>query len=115
MPRLPFNVLVFPYRALSSKETFEYAIFKRRDLKFWQGISGGGEDNETPLQAAKRETLEESGISMESYFIQLDTVNSIPIVGFKDKHLWKKIHMSFLNIRSLLTPIKTKLSSLWNM
>jgi len=44
--------------------------------------------SETPIQAAKRETLEESGISMDSDFITLDTTASIPITGFKDKHLW---------------------------
>ena len=90
MPRLPFQILVFPYRVSTTKGRIEYALFKRKDLNFWQGIAGGGEENETPLQAAKREVLEESGIPMESDFIKLDTVTSIPITGFKDKHLWKE-------------------------
>ena len=88
MPRQPFNVLIFPYRVSKATRGIEYAIFKRSDLRFWQAISGGGEENETPLQAAKRETLEESGIPTESDFIQLDSITSIPIHGFGDKHLW---------------------------
>ena len=90
MPREPFNILVFPYRVSNTKGRIEYAIFKRSDLNFWQGIAGGGEENETPLQAAKRETLEESGIHKESDFIRLDFITSIPIHEFlyKDKLLW---------------------------
>ena len=88
MPRLPFQILVFPYRISDAKRKIEYALFKRKDLNVWQGIAGGGEENETPIQAAKRETLEESGIPMNLDFIALDTTTSIPIIGFKDKHLW---------------------------
>jgi dATP pyrophosphohydrolase len=93
MPRLPFQILVFPYRILDAGEKIEFALFKRKALKdwdFWQGIAGGGEGNETPLETAKRETYEESGIPMESNFIKLNTVNSIPISGFKDKNLWEE-------------------------
>ena len=90
MQRLPFQILVFPYRFLSTGERIEFALFKRRGLEVWQGIAGGGEGNETPLETAKRETYEESGIPMDSNFIKLNTVNSIPITGFKDKHMWKE-------------------------
>jgi ADP-ribose pyrophosphatase YjhB (NUDIX family) len=37
-----------------------YAVFKRTDGGCWQGIAGGGEKGETPLQAAQREALEEA-------------------------------------------------------
>ena len=37
------------------------AVLKRRDNGKWQFIAGGGEDNETALLAAKRESLEEGG------------------------------------------------------
>ena len=49
MARAPFNVLVFPYRL--TNHGLEYAIFNRADAEedFWQGLSGGGEDRETPL------------------------------------------------------------------
>jgi hypothetical protein len=34
----------------NSKGEFEFAVFKRADADFWQGIAGGGEDNETPMK-----------------------------------------------------------------
>ena len=63
MPRATFNALVFPCR-LAADGHPEYAIFKRSETTggFWQAISGGGEDDETPLETAKRECLEEAGI-----------------------------------------------------
>ena len=56
MTRAPFQVLVFPYR-FPSGGGVEYAVFRRADLSFWQGVSGGGGDGETPFEAAKREAL----------------------------------------------------------
>lgn len=87
MARAPFNVLVFPYRKAGDDE-FKYALLKRSDAGFWQGISGGGEDDETPLEAAKRETYEEAGIPSDSSFIQLDTVEPVPVTEFRDSYLW---------------------------
>lgn len=52
MPRAPFQVLVFPYRK-NLLDQFEFALLLRADEGFWQGIAGGGEDSETPLEAAK--------------------------------------------------------------
>lgn len=87
MARAPFQVLVFPYR-LNGLHQFEFGLLKRADEGFWQGIAGGGEDDETPLQAAIRETYEETGIIPKSDFIQLDTKESIPVTAFKDSFLW---------------------------
>ena len=80
MARAPFQVIVFPYRFTASGE-IEYAIFFRQTLRygdFWQAISGGGEDDETPLQAARRESGEEGGLSPETEFIQLESLATIP-------------------------------------
>ena len=60
MTRAPFQVLIYPYRRIH-EDGFEYAVFKRADEGFWQGISGGGEDGESPLEAARREAFEEAG------------------------------------------------------
>ena len=79
MTRAPFQVLVFPYR-FPPGGGVEYAVFKRADLGFWQGISGGGEDAETPFEAAKREALEEGGIPPESRYMALDATATIPVV-----------------------------------
>ena len=87
MARAPFQVLVYPYRRTNNGQ-FEYALLKRSDEGYWQGIAGGGENDETPLEAAKRETFEESGIHPTSDYIQLDTIEPVPVTEFKDGHIW---------------------------
>jgi dATP pyrophosphohydrolase len=87
MARAPFQVLVFPYKQFPSG-VIHYAVFSRADYPCWQGIAGGGEDDETPIKAAKRESLEEANLPDHCSWIQLDTVNSIPVFHFKDSHLW---------------------------
>ena len=69
MVRAPFQVLVFAFFPTQDSE-FEYLLLKRSDERWWQGIAGGGEGNETPLEAAKRETFEETGIPNDSLFLQ---------------------------------------------
>lgn len=86
MARAPFQVLVYPYR--KAKDGFEYALLQRSDAGYWQGVAGGGEDNETPLEAAKRETREESGLPDYCAFLQLDTVCPNPVTAFRDSYLW---------------------------
>ena len=90
MARALFQVLVLPYRLLN--HGIEYAVFKRSgfDDDFWQGITGGGQDAETPSETAIRETWEESKISRDSDFIQLDSFFSVPVYFFGDSHLWRK-------------------------
>lgn len=56
--RAPFQVLVFPYQILNEQP--RYLIGQRSDNGAWQAISGGGEDNESILEAAKRELKEET-------------------------------------------------------
>lgn len=58
--RAPFQVLIFPYTR-AADGTLRYAVFRRANLGVWQGLAGGGEDGETPAQAARRETAEEAG------------------------------------------------------
>lgn len=87
MPRAPFQVLVFPFRCLEDN-LIEYAVFERADSGAWQGISGGGEDDETPVQAAKREGWEEGGIPDDYDYVRLDTVNSIPVSNFAESGQW---------------------------
>ena len=87
MVRAPFQVLVYPYRRIDD-DRYEYALFRRADEGWWQAISGGGEDDETPLEAAKREAYEEAGIAAHADFLQLDTGDSVPARGFGDSYLW---------------------------
>ena len=87
MARAPLNVLVYAYHRLKSNE-FEYALLRRSDGGWWQGVTGGGEDDETPLEAARRETYEETGISSGSQFLRLDTVIPIRVTEFNASYLW---------------------------
>jgi dihydroneopterin triphosphate diphosphatase len=87
MTRAPFQVLVYPYYPVPHHE-FEYLLLKRSDAAYWQGIAGGGEGDETTLEAAKRETLEETGIPKDSRFLRLITVVPISATEFRDHRLW---------------------------
>ncbi len=84
--RAPYQVIVFPY--VKTGKGYLYALFKRRDLKFWQAISGGGENRETPVQTAKREAFEEARIRKTSRFIKLDSMTTIPIANVGE-YRWK--------------------------
>jgi dihydroneopterin triphosphate diphosphatase len=82
--RAPFQVLVFPYRILGNDEV-AYAVFRRGDGEMpWQAIAGGGEGNETPLEAARREAWEEAGIDPEGSYLELESRATIPAVHFAE-------------------------------
>jgi dATP pyrophosphohydrolase len=80
MNRSPFQVLVFPYRLVANQGLL-YCIFKRSpdEEGFWQGIAGGGQQGESPLDAAKREACEEADISPDNAYMQLDSLATIPV------------------------------------
>ena len=88
MSRAPYQVLVIPY--IRQADQILYAVFKRSDEKFWQFIAGGGEEGETVVESALRETSEEAGIKSYLNFNRLDTIASIPKIGFPDNHQWSK-------------------------
>jgi dihydroneopterin triphosphate diphosphatase len=87
MVRAPFQVLVLPWRQRADG-LVEFALFRRADNGIWQGIAGGGEDDELPLAAAKREAFEEAGIPAECPFLALDATASIPVHGFSGSRGW---------------------------
>jgi dATP pyrophosphohydrolase len=66
----------------------EFAIFRRADSGAWQGIAGGGEDHETALEAARRESTEEAGFPSGLEFVQLSTTSSIPVTSFPESTAW---------------------------
>lgn len=84
MARAPMQVLLLPYRKL--RDSYEYLVFHRSDHAFWQGIAGGAEDTETPLEAVKREAFEEAAIPKEFYFWKLDSFATVPAGAFR---AWK--------------------------
>jgi len=74
--RAPYQVLIFPF--IKEENKHYYAIFKRKDLGIWQGLAGGGEGDESPLEAAKREAYEEAAIGGDSRYIRLSSMTTIP-------------------------------------
>jgi dihydroneopterin triphosphate diphosphatase len=79
MSRAKFQVLVLPF-LMGSDGLPRYLLFRRTDSGYWQGIAGGGEDTETPIQAARREAHEEAGISLRSQLFPLSAMTTIPVV-----------------------------------
>lgn len=84
--RAPFQVLVIPYKIINDE--ILYGIFLRSDMKVWQAISGGGEDEETPMDAAKREANEEAGIDYNAQYMKLDCTCTIPVEFVTGKFSW---------------------------
>ncbi|OZV13019.1 hypothetical protein CIW83_05605 [Tissierella sp. P1] len=88
MPRAKFQILVIPY--VIQDEQIKYCMFLRADMGIWQFIAGGGEDDETPIEAAKRESNEEANIAYTTSYYMLDTCCSIPAECFSeaDRQRW---------------------------
>lgn len=86
--RAPYQILVFPYHKTVDAK-IKYCIFKRKDMKTWQGIAGGGENGESPIEAAKREALEEAGISTKNKLTKLSSISSIPVEAISG-FIWGK-------------------------
>ncbi len=89
MARAPIQVLVLPYRRIPSGD-FEFALFRRPQAAggYWQGIAGGAEQGESPLEAARREAAEEAGIPHGRGFFQLDSRTTVSVDHFGDGNLW---------------------------
>ena len=82
--RVLFQVLVIPFHRTES--TLKFTVLKRSDANYWQFVAGGGEDGETPIKAAQRETEEETGISGD--ITQLDSLSTVPKNCFAAADSW---------------------------
>ena len=82
MARAPFQVVVFPFRRNGA--ALEYAILQRSDDGSWQGVAGGGEDDETPVDAARREAEEEAAVPKSAAVYRLQAMSMVPIVFIKE-------------------------------
>ena len=59
---------------------------QRTDGSYWQWVSGGGEADETPPEAAAREAFEETGL--RGRLLELDVQTSIPVYHFAARPGW---------------------------
>ena len=84
--RAPFQILIIPFRRTATG--VEFAVFKRSDDDYWQFVAGGGEDDETPLQAAQREMEEEVGIVDDVNLMPLDSMATVPKNCFAAAKSW---------------------------
>ena len=59
--RQPIQVLIYPVKTVGSK--WEYLLLRRTASRggFWQGVTGGVEEDEGVVEAATRELFEETG------------------------------------------------------
>jgi len=80
MGRAPFNVLVLPF--FRAGDSIAYCAFERSDMHIWQFIAGGGEADESPLLAAKREAHEEAGLPEHLHYFELQTKTHVPSFCF---------------------------------
>lgn len=88
MARLPYQILAILF--LRQNKEIKYCTFERNNSKIQiQFIAGGGENEETPIEAAKREVFEEAGIT-NFKIIQLTSVCYIPtnIFSEEQRRLW---------------------------
>lgn len=89
MPRAPYQILALPFRKVRPGE-FEFAVLKRSDNGHWQGVAGGGEDDESPDQAAQRETQEETGLDSTCLIYALEAEAIVPVHCFAARKIWPK-------------------------
>lgn len=82
--RAPFQILAILYKITDG--SILYCVFHRADSDEWQFIAGG-EDQETSIQAAKREISEESGVDADE-IIALQSMCYIPVDIFPYRHLY---------------------------
>ena len=87
--REPYQILSIPYRIIDGTPLF--CIFHRSDSSYWQFIAGGGENGETPIEAAKRETIEEMGVEPKN-IKQLTCIAYVPaeVVAESRRQHWNK-------------------------
>lgn len=87
--REPYQILSVPYRIVDGTPLF--CAFCRTDSDYWQFVAGGGENGETPLYAAIRETVEEIGVE-PSNMHQLECVAYVPaeVIAKNRRQHWDK-------------------------
>jgi len=89
MARAPLQINVIPYRKRENG-FLEFAEFHCSDGTMWHFVSGGAEDGESASVAAKRELIEETGITSTNNWMTLDSRASIPKDAYPHITHWPK-------------------------
>ena len=85
--RAPYQTLTILYKKVNNK--ILYCTFYRNSHPIWQFISGGGENNEIPLETVIREIKEETSLMVEKRKIeQLDSKTTIPVLNITGEYTW---------------------------
>ena len=66
----------------------EVAVFHRADYDLWQFVSGGGEGDESKLDAARREGFEEAGIPKTASYLALESMTMLPACWYREWTQW---------------------------
>ena len=86
--RQPHQILAFPYKK-NEEGNYIYGIFCRTGkTERWQGIAGGVEEEETYLDACRREANEEANISYAAPIIELKSICTIPVLNVTKDFIW---------------------------
>ncbi len=91
--RLPYQVLIIPYKKFSQE--FKFLALKRSDFGFWQWVSGGGEtEDKNIINTVARETKEEIDVFVDlEKIIKLESRNTI----FEDEPLkYKNVNITVI-------------------
>ncbi|EAE8346093.1 NUDIX pyrophosphatase [Listeria monocytogenes] len=78
--RQPFQILVIPF--IKEEADYQFGVLLRADAKVWQFVAGGGEEGESVLETARRESQEELNLSTKFKMYKLDSCASIPSFHF---------------------------------
>lgn len=90
--RAEFQIIVIPY--VMKENQLKVAVFQRKIKRYWQFVSGGGENNETLIETAIREVKEEVGYKTNSSeLIKLDSMCTISKENFKEHKDKKNIYV----------------------
>ena len=85
--RAPYQTLTILYKECEG--IFLYGIFFRNSHPIWQFVSGGGENNETPMETVIREIKEEANINInQEQVTRLDARTTIPVVNVTGEYTW---------------------------
>jgi len=82
------DALASTWRTRCLLSRVEYAIFKRSDYGYWQGLAGAEEEGKTPT---KREAFEEAGFTRDYPYIALDSSSSLPVEDGVGNFLWGQV------------------------